>query len=221
MQVIDDFFPEAMFKIMQEKILGPTWTMCYIESIDNPEWINVTDPLAIKSDGFSLSLYDNNNSSHGNIITEEYLQLKPMFMYMLHKLGYTEENLLRVKCNMTLSIPGITSDQYSIPHVDNTVEHKSVVFYVNESDGDTRLFHQRQKPIEWRIGPDATEEEKKRYASELIRSGFTVEHSVPPKANRLLIFDGLQYHTAGFPVQNRRRVILNMNISERVERRFD
>jgi hypothetical protein len=219
MKVIDDFFPEDMFKILQDRILGPTWTMCYIEAIDGPEWFKNEDPLAKTSDGFCLAMYDNNSSN--KIITDEYIGLKPMFMYMLHKLGYTEENLLRVKCNMTLSVPGLTSDNYSIPHVDNTIPHKSVVFYVNDSDGDTRIFHQRQKPFNWKIGSDATEEQRERYANQFIRSGFTVEHTVSPKANRLLIFDGLQYHTAGFPVNSRRRVVLNFNIDERVEKVYD
>lgn len=221
MQVIDNFFPEEQFKKMQEVILGPNWPMCYLESIDGPEWLKVTDPLAKKSDAFCLAMYDNNNSSLGNIVTDEYLQFKPMFMEMLHRLGYNEDSLLRIKCNMTLSSPELTAEHYSIPHVDNTVEHKSIVFYVNDSDGDTRIFHQKQKPISWRIGENATEEERRNYARHFVQSGFTVEHSITPKANRLLIFDGLQYHTAGFPVKSRRRVILNMNISEKMEKVYD
>jgi len=217
MKVIDNFFPEEQFKEFQEKILGPRMSFNYIPAISTPEWMRVDDPLAKETDAFFISMYDKEN----NMMSDEFLSLKPMFIYLLHKLGYTEQNLTRMRCVTTLSVPGITSEYYNLPHVDNPSEHKSVVFYVNDSDGDTRLFHQRQKPFNWRLKPDATEEEKKNYANQFIRSGFTVEHCITPKANRLLIFDGLQYHTAGFPVNSRRRVIINMNISEQVQKVYE
>lgn len=217
MQVIDNFFPDDMFKEFQEKILGPTMPFQYIPTISTPEWMRVEDPLARETDAFCLAMYDKDN----NYTAEEYISLRPYFIYMLHKLGYTEDNLTRARCVTTLSVPGIKSENYNLPHVDNPGEHKSIIFYVNDSDGDTRLFHQRQKPFGWRIASDATEEDKKKYASQFILSGFTVEHCIPPKANRLLIFDGLQYHTAGFPVKSRRRVIININLSEKIEKLYE
>jgi hypothetical protein len=217
MQVIDNFFPDDMFKKLQEKILGPTMPFCYIPNISTPVWMQVEDPLAKETDAFCLAMYDKQNK----IVSDEYLLLKPYFMHMLHKLGYNEHNLTRVRCVTTLSVPGMTSEYYNLPHVDHPGEHKSAVFYVNDSDGDTRIFHQRQEPFGWRLGQDPTEEDKKKYASQFTLSGFTVKHSISPKANRLLIFDGLQYHAAGFPLDSRRRVILNMNISEKMEKVYD
>lgn len=217
MQVIDDFFPPEMFKELQDKILGPTFKFYYVPKISTPEWMTVNDPLATETDAFCTALFDRESQN----ISDEYISIKPYLMYMLHKLGYTESNLTRIRCVTTISVPGITSEYYNLPHVDNPSEHKSAVLYLNDSDGDTRLFHQRQKPFNWRLREDATDEEKKNYGNQFIRSGFTIEHCITPKANRLLIFDGLQYHTSGFPVNSRRRVILNINISERAERTFD
>mgnify|MGYP003350500967 CR=1 FL=1 len=113
--------------------------------------------------------------------------------------------------------PGLTSEYYNIPHVDATWPHKTVVFYLNDSDGDTRLFHQFQNRLPRELetfDQSATDEELDEYAKNFISSGFTVQQSVTPKANRMVVFDGSQYHTAGMPVNTERRVILNINIRE-------
>ena len=39
--------------------------------------------------------------------------------------------------------------------------------------------------------------------------------TVDPKANRLLIINGLQYHTASNPINAKRRVIFNVNTVEK------
>lgn len=218
MQVIDNFFPENMFKELQKKILGSGMPFFYVPNISVPkEMMVVGDPLAKETDAFTQHMYDKENK----ISSDDYINLKPYFMYLVHKLGYVEENITRVRCVNTWPKPGMTSEHYNIPHVDNPTEHKSVILYMNDSDGDTRLFHQKQTPLNWRIRHDATEEEKEIYASQFIRTGFTVEHTVTPKANRVLIFDGLTYHTAGFPVNTNRRVIININISEFYQKVFE
>jgi len=217
MQIIDNFFPEEQFKEFQESILGPKMPFYYIPTISTPDWWKVDDPLARETDAFSIAMYDKDKE----MVSEEFISMKPMFIYLLHKLGYTEQNLTRVRCVTCLSVPGVTSEYYNIPHVDNPSPHKSVILYMNDSDGDTRIFHQRQNYCPPKLGLDATDEEKRNYANHYIRSGFTVKHCITPKANRVLIFDGLQYHTAGFPVNSRRRVIINMNISEHVEKVYD
>lgn len=217
MQVIDNFFPEEQFKELQEFVLGPRFPVHYMPAISAPDWMTVEDPLAVEIDAFAAAIYDNAKK----IVSDEYVHLKPYFMYMIHKLGYTENNLTRIRCVMTLSIPGASSENYNLPHVDTQFEHKSIIFYLNDSDGDTRLFHQRQKPFNWNLDANASNEEKKKFAELFVRSGFTLEHSITPKANRLLIFDGLQYHTGGFPIETRRRVIFNINLSEKVEKTYD
>jgi len=220
MQVIDDFFPEKQFKELQTKILSLNMPWYYISNISVPKYLMAQDPLAIESPAIQTKLFDRELNAE----TEEYDTLKQYFTYMMHKLGYTNDNLLRIRAVTTWPQKGITAENYNIPHVDQPSPHKSIVFYLNDADGDTRLFHQKQKVLPSsvkRLDDDASDEEKEEYASFFIRSGFTVEHTVSPKANRLLIFDGLQYHTSGHPIDCERRVIFNINISENVERIYD
>jgi hypothetical protein len=214
MQVIDNFFPEEQFKELQKRILSPSMPWYYISNISVPTYLMADDPLAIESPAIQTKLYDREMETE----TEEYLTLKPYFTYMMHKLGYTNNNLLRIRAVSTWPQKGVTEENYNIPHVDQSGPHQTIVFYLNDADGDTRLFHQKQQVLPSsikRLDDDATDEEKAHYASFFIRSGFTVEHRVTPKANRLLIFDGLQYHTSGHPLNCERRVVLNLNIGQR------
>ncbi len=71
-------------------------------------------------------------------------------------------------------------------HVDFEEEHTVVLYYVNESDGDTTL-----------------------YADDL---GKEVLQTISPKKGRVIIFDGLIKHSAGVPVNHPTRIVLNYNL---------
>jgi len=209
MQIIDNFFPEDKFKELQDLILGPAMPWYYIPNISVPEWLQVDDPLAVETDALQCLMFDRGR----NYVSEEYNVLEEYFYNMMIKLGYQKENLMRVRAAMKWPKIGVTADTYNIPHIDSPKAHKTAVFYLNDSDGDTRLFHQKQPTLETpNLDKDASQEEIDLYSAQFIKTGFTVEHTVTPKANRLVIFDGMQYHTAGHPVTTNRRVILNINI---------
>jgi hypothetical protein len=211
MQIIDNFFPEDKFQEFQSLILGPRMPWYYIPNISVPDWLVVEDPLAVETDALQCLLYD----KHRNYVSEEYTALEEYFYNMIIKLGYTKDNLMRIRATMKWPKPGLDPNTYNVPHIDSPRSNKTIVFYLNDSDGDTRLFHQIQTPIESPpLQTDATKEQIDAYAAQFIRSGFTVEHCVTPKANRLLMFDGMQYHTAGHPFNVDRRVILNINLEE-------
>jgi hypothetical protein len=66
-----------------------------------------------------------------------------------------------------------------------------MVYYVNDSDGDTVIF-------------------KERWLGKADYSIKNIETRITPKANRAVIFDGLRYHTGSVPTKNN-RVLINMN----------
>jgi hypothetical protein len=77
-----------------------------------------------------------------------------------------------------------------------------MIYYLNDSDGDTRIFDQEFEATtnNFGIGHHDT---------------FTTKHQITPKANRLLWFNGFRYHTASNPINSNRRVILNINLLPR------
>ena len=76
-------------------------------------------------------------------------------------------------------------------HVDFVWPHKTALLYINDADGDTMIYE------------ELCEGERP--------ETFTVSHQVAPAANRLVLFDGLRFHTGTTPTRTARRVVLNVN----------
>jgi hypothetical protein len=114
------------------------------------------------------------------------------------QLGFTRDHIIRSRASMKSPKIGFTTDNYNLPHVDYMVPHESLIFYINDTDGDTRIFNERYTPT----GKDTG----------IKFDTFTTQTRVTPKANRLVWIDGLQYHTASNPIECGRRVIININL---------
>ena len=77
-------------------------------------------------------------------------------------------------------------------HTDLVHPHKTALLYLNDADGDTLIYREK-------LGEADPE------------GPLTVERAVAPKANRMVMFDGLQLHTGTTPVKAARRIVLNIN----------
>lgn len=100
-------------------------------------------------------------------------------------------SIIRVRVDMTVFNP---LNHIHQPHIDLNVPHYASVYYVNDSDGDTVLYNERYNGNEL--------EEMK---------SLTVMEKIEPKANRLLLFDGMYYHTGHSPSKHKNRIIINSN----------
>jgi hypothetical protein len=209
MQIIDNFYDQETFDKFQRLILGPSLPWYYCDKLSAPDWLKVIDPLAIETDGMMFTIVDRKLDYY----TEEYDVLRPFFQKLAEKLGKKEEDLYRIRAGMKWPHIGITDEFHNYPHIDSPMPNQTALLYMNDSDGDTRLFHQIQSEIKNPFLKDnPTDKEREEYANQFILSGFTIEHRVTPKANRLLLFNGMQYHTSGMPVSTNRRVIININM---------
>jgi len=194
MQIIDDFLPKSDFEELQTIILSHRFPWFYIEDVSLPPEDRhfVKDDMAKETDGFYHILYDRptNIESFAHVSLEKfYHKIEGMF-------GYTKKNLIRSRIGLKMPKVGFSKDNYNLPHVDYYFPHTTIIYYLNDSDGDTRMFQEFYSD------------------SGIERSDFIVKELVKPKANRLLIFDGLQYHTASNPFDFSRRVVININFEK-------
>ena len=100
--------------------------------------------------------------------------------------------LERMRCVMAPKEPG-HPDKYNTPHVDLTIPHKTLIYYVNDSDGGTVLFNER-------------------YTGQYDPSKKTVAQEIQAKRGRIVIFDGLQYHAGRIPA-DRDKFLININFA--------
>jgi hypothetical protein len=193
--IIDDFLDSAHFDELSKIVLGEKFPWFYIENVSLPVEDHVTtDPLAVETAGLNHVALDRD----WEVKSFTYQLLQPFFNKLKNKLGYTEDELIRVRFSMKLQKIGYTKDNYNLPHVDYYYPHDTIIFYFNDSDGDTRIFDQWFDPA---LGNHET--------------AFTTQTRIPPKANRLVLFKGLQYHTASNPINSSKRVILNINVEQK------
>lgn len=212
MQIIDNFFPEEHFKRLQESILGSELPWYYTDNISVPKGVVINEPLAIETSALQTILFDRIN----NYMSDECHKLTEVFNYMITQLGFEPVDLLKIRASMKWPQQHISESNYNIPHIDLPFPHTVGLFYVNDSDGPTRIFDQYQpSKVFPKIKRDEAEtpESLKQINDFYIREGFTVKELIEPKANRMVLFDGYQYHTSGLPVTSNRRVVLNINFN--------
>jgi hypothetical protein len=103
--------------------------------------------------------------------------------------NYLKQNfeVRRAKFNL---LPKNSDSTYHYPHIDTEVTGvHTLIYYVNESDGDTYLFDG--------IGPSNGEFVE-------VQTRFT------PKKGTAIIFDANQFHSSSSPVEHEKRIVLNV-----------
>jgi hypothetical protein len=196
LQIFDNFLDTTDFTQLSNFVLSEKFPWFFIEnvSIDPQDSALITDPLALETSGFNHVSFDRD----WNVESFTYNNLTPLFNKLQSALGFTYQHLIRARLSMKFQKNNFTSNNYNIPHVDYFYPHESLIFYLNDTDGDTRIFDQwhTYSETERPIPPEQ----------------FTTQARVTPKANRLVWINGLQYHTASNPVQGTKRVIININL---------
>ena len=91
------------------------------------------------------------------------------------------ESVLRMKSNLLLQ----TQNTPNTPHIDYKFPHDVLLYYVNDSDGETIFYDSELNEIK----------------------------KVNPKRGRIVVFDGSQYHSSTPPLKNKCRCVINMNLS--------
>jgi hypothetical protein len=96
----------------------------------------------------------------------------------------------RIKANLMFPQPNNPGkDFYSIPHIDYPQTWaKSLIYYVNDADGDTFFFD-------------------KRYVDKQHPGDLNIIKRVTPKAGTAVLFDSMQYHASQTPTLGKRSVI--------------
>jgi hypothetical protein len=97
-------------------------------------------------------------------------------------------NVMRVKANKYEKFDKPDGKEYHTPHIDTEQQHAVILYFANDSDGDTVFFNNKDKPWE-------------------------VRQSVSPKKGRIVIFNGLIYHASNNPTQHDTRITVNINVN--------
>jgi hypothetical protein len=132
---------------------------------------------------------------------ESLSDLKPLaesiLITALDRLNLPFSKLIRIRAGLTTRTP------YPVvhsPHVDWDNQHMTAVYYVNDADGDT-VFYKETRDEKLDINSYEWSKNKK----------FTIDQTITPSADRMVIFNGLTYHSSTTPCCVDHRLVINFN----------
>ena len=181
MKVIDNFLSVSYHKELRDYMNSPYFEWHYNSNITNED-----KESSLNEFGFFSMFYDENGLRESTISRFWY----PGLLQTLDAVNGSK--ILRSRGDMTMYDP--TNKVHDI-HTDFDYPHISVVYYVNDSDGDT-IFYDGSK-VMGKIPENVKETNR-----------------VTPKANSLVMFDGSTLHTSTSPTKHKNRIIINSNFAK-------
>lgn len=110
-----------------------------------------------------------------------YTLIKPMLYFIEWHTNTKIKKVVRAKANLITRNNGIF-DANKTMHQDSESNHKTFLYYVDDSDGDTFIFAGDKK-------------------TEVLR--------ITPQANKAVYFDSTDWHTSSIPSVAKRRIVIN------------
>ena len=110
---------------------------------------------------------------------------------------FARDDIMEARSFLQLPLnKGYIGEGVDTPPLDRTEPHLVFLYYVNDSDGDTIIYNYKSKsPTDIPFFEDVKEQKR-----------------VKPKQGRVVIFDGMYWHTAEQPTKDV-RCIINFNIA--------
>ena len=112
--------------------------------------------------------------------------------------GVSFGNIHRWKINKLSPIPDLSIDKWGV-HVDQFFPHYSIIYYVNNTDGDTIFYNNT-------LG-DEYENWSEKLLIDKDLSYWEEFKRVSPKKGRVVIFDGKIFHRSSYPTKENRYII--------------
>ena len=192
--VFDDIIEKPYQELIKETLLGgdnpPT-----IDTVDEEfPWYYTSDITDATHEGpfqgrFGFS-HQYVNAEEG-IISDFHSLFIGLIKNSCKKLKMKEVDILQGRS--FLSTPtNISKDDVDTPHVDLVVPHFVMLYYVRDSDGDTIIYNEKTKFNS--CAPDP-------------KMNYTIKKKVSPKQGRVVLFNGIHFHTSEQPNHNLRCIV--------------
>lgn len=188
MKIIDNFLPVSVADDIETTMTGEGFPWYYVSDVTREHRVEG----AYSQPGFHHTPFMNYRPQ-----SPFHDYFKMLAMSIKDAIDHDGDlHLFRIRAGLNIANSNSNEDwrqEYNYPHVDQnsdfvTCKSYTCLYYVNESDGDTFIF-------------DQTEASK----------NYTTRHRVTPHKNRVMIFDGEQYHASSSPVVNDVRIAITFN----------
>lgn len=159
------------------------------------KYISTTADVRDKLDSNLNGTFYHNLYHHlNNIKSEHYDVFLPLVFELLEASGLNNYKVIRSRLGL---LQNRGKSIVHAPHVDYIEPHKTIIYYLNQSDGST-FFYNEDMVVENNLPK--------------MHDTFTVSHQNIYKKNSMVVFDGHTYHSSSTPIQHENRIVLNINL---------
>jgi hypothetical protein len=179
MKVIDNFLPQAYQDVLENTLLTGGFPWYFYQTTLGNDYIPIDIP------GIQETYHFAHSAMADRVTNSKYFDLfQPIMYHLMLKEGVDTSDLLRIKANLSLRSNHI-KNTFTPPHTDyaNVPPFITCIYYVNDSDGDTLFFDEKNK----------------------------LTNRVSPKKGRLVYFKGDTYHAKEAPQNFDTRCVINFN----------
>ena len=192
--VFDDIIEKPYQELIKETLIGGDKPPTIDEPDDPFPWYYISD----------ITDSDHESTFQGRFgFTHQYVTPEDGICCPFHNLflGLIQNSCKKLKIKEIDVLNGrsflqtptnIPKDKVDSPHVDLIVPHFVMLYYVCDSDGDTLIYNEKTK-----FAACYPDEEMK----------FTLKKKVSPKQGRVVLFNGIHWHTAQQPNHNLRCIV--------------
>jgi hypothetical protein len=194
--VIDNLIPEVYQNELKQTLsyipLYYTSSIGYDENTPSADGIKFLDNV-----GFSHSLI-----MQGKENSTEWALFKPILYFFAARTNVFVKQVLRVRLRLTLQHPDREKFLFNKPHIDlpdYNGPYKTLVYYINDSDGDTFIFDKFfNKEDSINVLKD-------------IDKKIILQHT--PRQGSAVYFEGHQYHAGNTPIKYKHRYVINFDFT--------
>jgi hypothetical protein len=184
MKILDDLVPVTLIDNIEKTLLSHTFPWYLNENVVDkyPFYSYIDDEKTNHPNQFTHQFF--NKSS----IQSQYYHLVTPIICLLEKQEEVDftNRIIRIKANL-LTRQNYEDDHYNSPHVDSKeIPGESLLYYVNDSDGDTFIFNENKQTDK-----------------------LTINSRISPQRGRCLFFNSDYFHASSCPRKNETRVVIN------------
>ena len=176
-KILNNFLPKSLQDDIESKLLGTDFGWYYFPETADKN-LSHTDNNVLDCYQFTHTVYFYNIG----VNSDYYMLIKKILNHVEKNEDIKVKKILRIKANFTVPNINFKSNNYTRIHKD---EHKeniySFLYYVNDSDGDTRFFNDKFKLI----------------------------NSSKPKKGTGALFKSTTFHAGSCPTNHDKRVVIN------------
>jgi len=197
-KIIDNLIPISYQNFIDDMLNTNSFPWYFGTSINyNPKNIKYEDENVTDAPGFGHLAFSPETNTENSFI---FPHIKPILYFFEEKENVIVKEIKRIRIRRTVQIPGHTLQKYTPPHVDlsQSEDYYSLVYYVDDSDGDTVLFKNK---FDEKTGDTVLFKKSEEYVR------------VPPKKGRGFFFKGKIFHSGNCPVNFKKRTIINFDFT--------